>query len=139
MSLSGVVTHRTPRHPKGHSRARDFVLYIAIGVGIAAAAMSLGFFRSIDPNSFGKWLGLAVVTALVLVDAIRINRRRWSDSRFWLLIVVFAALECCVGFFVLRSVARVPTMLWAALIPLNYVALGAYLRCFLETGESDAR
>jgi hypothetical protein len=53
--------------------------------------------------------------------------------KFWLLLSGLFAAQSIIGFLVLGAVERVPAMVWALLIPLNYFVLGATLAYFLPS------
>jgi hypothetical protein len=111
-------------------RVRDFLLYVVVGLGMVAAVVLLAVFTRIVPDSLFKWLGFAAMTALVFGDTIRTSRRWWGQPRFWLLLGAFLGAQCGLGTLILWTVTKVPTILWAFLIPLDYVALNAYLGFF---------
>lgn len=116
-----------------NGRIKDFLLYVAVGFGAVTAVTLLAVFTSTVPDLLFKWLGFAVVTALVFGDMIRTNRRWWRSSRFWLLLGAFFAVQCGFGVLLLWSVTKVPAILWVLLIPLNYIALSAYLGFLLDS------
>jgi hypothetical protein len=110
-------------------------LYVAIAVVIYASIVLFvdHQFRTHQPTDLPlKWLGFAAMTALVFGDTIRINRRWWGQPRFWLLLGAFFGAQCALGIAILSTVTKMSTMVWAFLIPLDYVALSAYLGYFLE-------
>lgn len=133
MSLNEAVSQRAMARRKTLGRIRDFLLYVVVGVGTVAAVALLAVFTRTVPDRLFKWLGFAAMTALVFGDTIRTTRRRWGSLRFWLLLGAFFAAQCGLGILLLWTVAKVPTMLWALLIPLNYIALSAYLGSFLDS------
>ncbi len=114
-------------------RIRDFLLYVVLGIALVAGVASLAVFTSTDPDRLFKWLGFAVMTALVFGDTIRVNRHLWRSLRFWLLLGAFFAVQCGLGILLLWTVTKVGAVLWALLIPLNYLALSTYLGFFLDS------
>jgi hypothetical protein len=99
---------------------------------MVVGVVALAFHTEVAPHLVFKWIGFTVITGIVFGDTMRLNRRWWRERRFWLLLGTFFAIQCGVGLVVLGMVAKVPAMVWVIFMPLDYVALGAYLSYFLE-------
>ena len=123
---------------KGLSRVEDFALYVVISIGILAAVALLAVYTTADSGVVFTSVGFGVMTVLVFGDTIRIGRRWWAQRRFWLLLGISLVAQCALGIALLWTVPKVSTMLWAYLIPLDYVALGAFLGFFLPDAEIAA-
>jgi hypothetical protein len=120
-------------------RTRDFLLYVAIGVGIVGLVGWLGFHQARTDQPPGlplKWLGFAGMTALVFGRTTQSARRWWRTRRFWLLLAALLIVQSCVGVLLLLRVPTAPLILYALLTPLNSVALEACMAFFLLTERS---
>jgi O-antigen ligase len=111
---------------------RDLLLYILIGVGVFSALFLVAVFTEVEPEPFIKWLGFAVVTALVFGDTVRANRRQWRNQRFWSLLGVFLAVQSAVGVLLLSAIGKVPPIYWGFFFPLDYGVLTACLAFFMD-------
>jgi hypothetical protein len=109
---------------------RDLCLYIAIaGVWYGALALFMIYqARRGKPDAELplNWIAFAVVTAITFIDWIRIIRPWREGTRLWLPIGAALVTQLAVGTLALWRAPRLPTIIWAALLPLNYVALGLY-------------
>ena len=82
------VNHRTAR-----GRLRDFLLYCVIGILVAALAVFYGVHQAKTNQTPGfsvKWLGFAILTAIIFGNAIRYTKPFWGLRRFWGLLAAFA-------------------------------------------------
>jgi hypothetical protein len=116
------------------SRARDFVLYLAIAAAVFAAIwLSAGYQarNGLEPGLPLNWLGFAAMTLIVFGDAVRSTRHASRTSRFWLLLAAALATQVGVGTLILRNAPRMSTLIWAVLIPLDGFTLAKFLRVFL--------
>jgi len=112
---------------------RDLLLYTLIGIGAVAGVTSMAVLTKVEPDPLFKWLGFALVTAIVFGDTVRANRRHWRSRRFWTLLGVFLAVQCGLGVPLLSVVARVPAIYWGIFFPLDYGALAALLAFFMNS------
>lgn len=133
MSVKEAVGQRPMAHRDRLNRIRDFVVYTLVGVGAVAAVAGVALFTAMRLDQAFKWLGFAVMTAIVFGGAIHMNRRWWRIPRFWLLLSSFLAVQSALGAAILSAVTKVYTIVWAVLIPLDYFALGAYLAFCLDS------
>ena len=118
------------------SAARDFLLYVVIGLAMVAATWLYAGYQArnrLEPGLPLNWLGFAAMTALVFGDAIRTTRRASRKGRFWLLLVAAFAIQVGIAALALWNAPRMSTMVWAVFIPLDAFALGAFLQCFLRS------
>jgi hypothetical protein len=130
-SVGGRSSKRRDR-PFTRRRIKDFLLYTLIGIGVVTATSLFAFHTRVEVDSFFKWLGFGVVSALVFGDTIRTNRRQWRNQRFWVLVGVFLAVQSGLGIVLLSTVTKVPTIYWGLFFPLDYGVLAAYLAFFLD-------
>jgi len=129
-------TPATAKHARLRSRIRDFVLYCAIGIAVALFAIGYGVHEArTDSQARGfpvKWLGLFIMTGLLLYFAIRAYRGVADRGRFWRLITIFGAGHFIAAWLVLTRVQGVTLGDFAiATIP-EYFILMAYLERFMN-------
>jgi hypothetical protein len=121
-------------------RIKDWLLYVAIAILIAASAWMFAMHQARtggSPNLPLKWLGFAGITAIVFGNAIRScgRRRLWRRRKFWVLLGLFFAVHCVLGVVLLMRVATAPWVLYAVLAGPEYVVLAMYLGHFLDRDE----
>jgi hypothetical protein len=107
-------------------------LYALVGVGWVTAVVLLAVYSGVEADPLVKWLGFAVVTALVFGDTVRANRRQWRNQRFWSLLGVFLAVQSAVGVLLLSAIGKVPPIYWGFFFPLDYGVLTACLAFFMD-------
>ena len=111
---------------------RDLLLYTLIGIGAVAGVTSMAVLTKVEPDPLFKWLGFALVTAIVFGDTVRANRRQWRNQRFWSLLGVFLAVQSAVGVLLLSAIGKVPPIYWGFFFPLDYGVLTACLAFFMD-------
>jgi hypothetical protein len=119
-------------------RIRDGLLYCAIAIAVAAVAISIGFYRAKVGLPLGlplKWIGFAIMTGLVFLNAFRSPKVYWSERRFWMFMAVFSMFHFAVGILVVTRLAKVGLIDFAIATPLEYFALSAYLEYFMRRGK----
>jgi hypothetical protein len=119
------------------SRLRDLLLYGVIAVAILTADALFGIYapnKEVIYEAF-KWSGFAIVTAIVLGEAIHRHRRRWGNRRFWLVLGSFAGLQCALGTAALWRIGNIPALYWAVLLPVNFIALDKCMSAFLDSDQ----
>jgi len=119
-------------------RMRDVLLYCAIAIIIAAAAILIGFYRAKAGLPLGlpvKWMGFAIVTGLVFLNAFRSRRVYWSQRKFWVLMALFSIFHFAAGILVVARLAKVGLIDFAVATLLEYFALSAYLDHFMKHGH----
>lgn len=119
-------------------RIRDALLYCAIAIAVAAAAILIGFYRAKVGLPLGlplKWIGFAIMTGLVFLNAFRSRRVYWSERRFWVLMGLFSMLHFAVGILVVTRLTKVGLIDFAVATLVEYFALSAYLDHFMRSGK----
>jgi hypothetical protein len=122
-------------HRTAAMRIRDVLLYCAIATVVAAAAILIGFCRARAGLPLGlpvKWIGFAIMTALVFLNAFRSYRVSSSRPRFWVLMTLFSIFHFAVGIIIVRWVAKIGLIDFAIATLIEYFALNAYLNHFME-------
>jgi len=65
-------------------RARDFVIYIMVGLAVAVGTVWYGFhFKTHKTETLGKWIGFSGITAILFGYAIRAHWRALRQGWFW--------------------------------------------------------
>lgn len=126
----------TAKHARPRSRIRDLVLYCVIGIAIALFAIGYGVYQAktgSQARSFpAKWLGLFIMTGLLLYFAVRTYRGFADQGRFWRLIAIFGAGHFFAAWLLLTRIQSVTLGDFAiATIP-EYFILMAYLEHFMK-------
>lgn len=117
-------------------RIKDWLFYVGIAVLIVILLWLFAMHQATtggSPDLPLKWLGFAGMTGIVFGYVIRACRRFWERQKFWLFLALFFAGHSGAGVFVLLRVPVVPLMVYAVLIPIEYLALAAYLGYFLDS------
>jgi hypothetical protein len=78
---------------KRRSRARDFVLYIAISFAFVAVLLA-GALSHVDQGKFMKWVFISFDTLFVFGFVIEKSRPLWRRNSFWLLTGSLLLLHC---------------------------------------------
>jgi hypothetical protein len=113
---------------------KDLLVYTTIAVVLVAFAL---FFAIHQANTgqpaeiSDKWLGLSVLTGLVLIYAIRSHRTHWKELKFWALVTAFAILHLGAGFVIVSRLGKISQIYFALAGLLEYFVLTAYLDYFL--------
>jgi ABC-type Co2+ transport system permease subunit len=125
----------TSKHSPLKSRIRDFVLYCAIGIAVALAAVGYGAYEAKTGSQARgfpvEWLGLFIMTGFLLYFAIRAFRGFPDRRRFWSLIVIFGAGHFLAASLLLPRIHRMTLGDFAIATVPEYFILMAYLRHFL--------
>jgi hypothetical protein len=119
-------------------KIRDVLLYCAIAVVVAAVAIFIGIYRAKGGLPLGlpvKWLGFAIMTGLIFLNAFRSHRDYWNQRKFWVLMTLFSIFHFVVGFIVVSRLGRVGLISFALVTVLEYFALSGYLDHFLRREE----
>jgi cytochrome bd-type quinol oxidase subunit 2 len=129
-------TKHAARHRTWRAKLRDYLMYCAIGFALIAIIIVYGNYQvehKQTPGIPAKWLGLFIMTGLLLYFAIRAFRGFPDRRRFWSLIVIFGAGHFLAAWLLLPRIHRMTLGDFAiATIP-EYFILMAYLRHFLAT------
>jgi hypothetical protein len=100
--MSTKMTHVTGHRSRG-AKFRDLLLYCSIGVALVALIILYGNYQIEHKQVPGfpiKWLGLLIITALLLRFATRAYRSFPDRRRFWRLIAIFGAAHFIAAFLV---------------------------------------
>lgn len=127
----------TDNRGKG-AKLRDFLLYCAIGLALVGLIILYGNYQIGHRQSPGfpiKWLGLIIISALLLRFAIRAYRGFPDRGRFWRFIGIFGVAHFVAAFFVLARIQKVTLGDFALATVLEYLLLMAYLDHFLARGR----
>lgn len=125
-------------HRSKGARFRDLLLYCAIGIGLVTLIILYGNYQIEHREAPGfpiKWLGLFIISALLLRFATRAYRGFPNRGRFWRLIGIFGAAHFVVAFLVLTRMQKVTLIDFALATVLEYFLLMAYLDHFLKRGR----
>jgi hypothetical protein len=117
-------------------KIKQLLLYCIIGVAVSAAAISLGILQAKAGSSAGlpiKWLGFAIMTALVFGNAIRYSKSRWTRPKFWGLLALFLFLHLAVGLAALWRLTQVGLIQFFLATVIEISVLSAYLGRFLSS------
>jgi hypothetical protein len=131
-------THRpgtTRRRPL--LRVRDFLLYLGIAIALVVATILIAVYTDLEPVWLFKWIGFAFTTVLVFGDTVRLNRPNWRHRAFWIPLLAGLLAQTVAGILLLRRIVSVPTVVWAFVIPVDYVVVAALVG-FFERGPGGA-
>ena len=113
------------------SRARDFSIYVAVGV--LFWCVTLLWVRHlartnqpIEPTI--KWFHFAVITIVAFGYAIKAQRHNWGRSRLWGLVILLAVAQCAAGLLVVPRMERLSVI---------YVVLGGIAESVVITVVLD--
>ncbi len=118
----------------GSGRTKDFIIYCLIAIFIVTIIGLYGFYEGKLGHTSGlpvKWLGFGIMTAFVFGNTIRYSGRLWSVRKFWVLLGVFSVAHFVCGFLVLSRISKIGLIHFAAITPVEYFGLTAYLTHFL--------
>ena len=82
-----------------------------------------------------QWMGFAIMTGLVFLNAFRSRRVYWSQRKSWVLMALFSIFHFAAGILVVARLAKVGLIDFAAATLLEYFALSAYLDHFMKHGH----
>lgn len=129
------------RDHRTKSRLRDLVLYLLIGLGVAAFAL---IYASHAAKAGGtgelplRWLGLAGETAVVFGYLLRTMRPYWGVGRFWAGFSGFLCVHLAACAALLLRMDHFG-LLWFVFIGYGEWVVLAYLMDFLLRGISNPR
>ena len=114
---------------------RDLLLYCAIGIAVAASAILYGIHQAKTNQPPGlpiKWLGFAIMTGLILLNAVRPYRSFWKQHRYWALLSVFVIVHFGIGFVIVSRLEKASLTNFAFFTLIEYFAMTAYFDHFLK-------
>ncbi len=129
-----TASHRTRR-----GRLHDYLLYCAIGFSLIALIVLYGNYQvehKQPPGFPAKWLGLFIMTGLLLYFAVRTYRGFTDRTRLWRLIAIFGAGHFLVAWLLLTLMQRVTLGDFAIATIAEYFILMAYLEHFMKRDEA---
>jgi hypothetical protein len=129
-----------PRTTSG--RMKDFILYCVIGISIVTIIGLYAFHEGKLGHTSGmpvKWLGFGIMTAFVFGNTIRYSGRLWHLPKFWFLLGLFSVAHFALGLVILSRISKIGLIHFAAITPLEYFALTAYLAHFLNRPNKTER
>ncbi|HEV8699940.1 MAG TPA: hypothetical protein VGV60_01565 [Candidatus Polarisedimenticolia bacterium] len=112
------------------ARARDFILYILIGVAAVGAMIGWAYYQAKTggpPDPPMKWFAFAAVTAIAFGYVIKGQRRNWRNPKFWVALGVLAVGHLAMGIYVVWRLSAFPLILLGALAGGEYVAIALCL------------
>jgi hypothetical protein len=111
------------------------MIYCLIAIPIVAIIGLLGFHEGKLGHTSGlpiKWLGFGIMTAFVFGNTIRYSRYLWRVRKFWVLLGIFSLAHFVFGFLILSRISKIGLIHFAAITPIEYFGLAAYLTHFLS-------
>jgi hypothetical protein len=109
-------------------RARDFAVYIAVGIVFGLAIVWYGFSSDRSgTEAIGKWVGLTGTTLILFGYAIRSHGRFISRLSFWLVILASLVVHLSVFIVILENVQRWKVVWFVLAFPLENIAIDAAL------------
>src|SRR5687768_8264850 len=90
-------------HPRMLRRARDFSIYILVGLGIAAIVFWFAD-RGVARDDFGKWSGFSIFSVILLGSVVANHRPSLRRASFWLPLLLLFALHVLGYVLILGSV-----------------------------------
>lgn len=118
------------------AKLRDLLLYCTIGVAVVVLIVLYGNYQIEHKHAPGfpvKWLGLFIITALLLRFVTRAYRSFPDRRRFWRLIAIFGVVHFAVACLVLARIQKITLGDFALATVLEYFLLTAYLDHFLAS------
>ncbi len=116
-------------------RVIDLLLCAVTATGLLAAVVFLGTYTHVGSRTFGKWLGFGAATVIVFGDNVRLGRREWAQSEFWVSLLGCLVGQIALGSVVLQRIPSVPVMVWAVFLPADYILVGALMAFFQRRGS----
>jgi hypothetical protein len=116
-------------------RTKDFIIYCLIAILIVTFIGLYGFYEGKLGHTSGlpvKWLGFGIMTAFVFGNTIRYSGPLWRVRKFWVLLGIFSVAHFVFGFLILSRISKIGLIHFAAITPIEYFALTAYLTHFLS-------
>lgn len=116
-------------HSQKGERFRDFLLYCAIGISLALAAIFIGVHQAKvhqPATAITKWISFAFMTAFVFGYVVRNSRDLWKHGKFWWVLALLATVHIAWGLAVLRRVYAAPLIDLAVIAVPEYYVL---IRC----------
>lgn len=107
-------------------RVGDFVIYIAVGLAFVFVIYWMAVHvRGSGKEVIGKWVGLAVNTAIVFGYTIRENKSSFKRRSFWGILFLLLVLHLLVFSLLLRALDEWRVIWWAFVAPIEYVLIGS--------------
>ena len=109
-------------------RARDFALYIVVGVAFCVGVVWYSFTSNGGGTELiGKWVGLAGTTLILFGYAIRSHRRFISQLSFWLVMLALLVVHLSVFIIVLEKVEHWKVLWFVLAYPVENIGIDAAL------------
>lgn len=128
------ISRMSAAHRSAGGRAKDFIIYCLIAILIVTVIGLYGFYEGKLGHTSGlpvKWIGFGILTAFVFGNTIRYSGRLWRVPKFWVLLGVFSVAHFVFGFIILSRISKIGLIQFAAVTPIEYFGLAAYLTHFL--------
>jgi len=109
-------------------RARDFALYIMIGIAFCVGVVWYSFASNGGgAELIGKWVGLAGTTLILFGYTIRSHRRFIRQLSFWLVMLALLVVHLSVFIIVLEKVEHWKVLWFVLAYPVENIAIDAVL------------
>jgi tellurite resistance protein TehA-like permease len=129
MLTAATKTINLREHRK--SRVRDLILYLLISLTVVAAV--IGYAESgLNWNAFMKWGVLALFTAFLLYQLIKMGRPLWREKAFWALTAAFLSIHLLGFALLLNRVENFKPVWFALIIFAEFRAFSLGLRWMIE-------
>ena len=135
--MTTKAAQATEHRSKG-AKVRELLLYCTVGVSLVALIILYGNYQVEHKQTPGfpiKWLGLLIISALLLRFATRAYRSFPDRGRFWRVVAIFGAAHFLAAVFVLTRVQGVTLGEFAVATVPEYFLLMTYLDHFLMRGR----
>lgn len=126
-------------HTVQSTKIKDYAIYIAVGILIVVVITSLAYYEAKGGHTSGlpiKWLGFAIMTALVFGNIIRYAGALRRVPRFWIFLGVFSITHVVFGILILSRITETGLVQFAAATVIEYLILRALITR-LVTAKSD--
>ena len=131
-----------PRHSRRpwRSRLRDLAVYCAIGVGLVSLIIIYGNYQLSHHEQGGlplKWIGFAILTALVFGNTVRFSPDRRHSRRFWTTWAILLAAHLAGGILILLRITRIGMLQFFIILPFEYILLDRLLNIAMKPEEQN--
>jgi hypothetical protein len=116
--------------------ARDLLIYVSIGLGLALTVILFAIHQAKSggtPDLPLKWMGFGVESLVVFGYVIRRFRAQWHETRYWFLLLIFAASHVLVGCAVLLRIEAVPVLYFGLILAPEFLMISALLERLLRS------